>query len=245
MRTRLAPLLLLPLLAGCGRGRSDLTVSAASSLQGAFTEYAKQSFPGVEVRQSFAGSDQLAAQIRAGARPDVFASASTDYPAQLFRQGLVERPKTFAGNRLVIAVQPDSEIHSLSGLTRPGTTIVTGDNTVPVGSYTREVLGRLPASERTEILANVRSEEPEVSSIVAKLTQGAADAGFVYRTDVRAVGADLRTIRIPAGLQPSVAYAIAVVKGADDPGLARRFVAGVIRGHGAADLRAAGFLPPP
>ena len=34
------------------------------------------------------------------------------------------------------------------------------------------------------ILANVRSEEPDVAGIIGKLTQGAVDAGFVYVTDV-------------------------------------------------------------
>ena len=33
-------------------------------------------------------------------------------------------------------------------------------------------------------MANVRSEEPDVKGVVGKLTQGAADAGFVYLTDV-------------------------------------------------------------
>ena len=59
-----------------------------------------------------------------------------------------------------------------------------GAETVPVGSYTREVLGHLPAGVREKILANVRSEEPDVRGVVGKLTQGAADAGFVYLTDV-------------------------------------------------------------
>ena len=55
-----------------------------------------------------------------------------------------------------------------------------GAETVPVGAYTRDVLGRLPAGAREQILANVRSEEPDVRGVVGKLTQGAADAGFVY-----------------------------------------------------------------
>ena len=32
----------------------------------------------------------------------------------------------------------------------------------------------------------MRSNEPDVKGIVGKLTQGAADAGFVYVTDVNA-----------------------------------------------------------
>ena len=233
-------------LAGCGGGsdRQQLIVSGASSLQDAFTAYAK-SFPGAEIRQSFAGSDTLAAQIRNGARPDVYAAASTDYPRQLYRAGLVEKPHIFAGNRLVIAVPAGSDIHSLADLEKPGVSLVIGDETVPVGSYTREVLARLPAAGRKAILANVRSQEPEVSTIVGKLTQGAADAGFVYITDVRAAGGGLRAIRLPGSLQPDVAYGVAIVKGAPNPELAKRFVAGLFAGAGAAALKRAGFLPPP
>lgn len=233
-------------LAGCGGGDGDpeLTVFAASSLQGAFREYAR-SFPGVEVRQSFAGSDQLAAQIRAGVEPDVYAAASTEYPDELHREGLVEKPTVFAANRLVIAVPAASGVSSLADLAEPGVKLVIGDPDVPVGSYTRELLGRLPAAERRAILANVRSEEPEVSSIAAKLAAGVADAGFVYATDVAAAGADLRTVALPARLEPDVAYGVAVVAGTPHADLARRFLAGLLRGRGAAELRAAGFLSPP
>lgn len=234
-------------LAACGGsgGERRLTVFAAASLQKPLTEYAK-SFPGVAVRSSFAGSDQLAAQIRQGARPDVYAAADTGYPEQLYRAGLVERPVVFAANRLVVAVPSGSRVASLADLAKPGAKLVIGDPSVPVGAYARQVLARLPAGERRAILANVRSQEPEVSAIVAKLASGAADAGFVYVTDARAAPpGSLRTISLPARLQPGVAYAAAVVRGGPDPALARRWLAGLASGSGAADLRRAGFLPPP
>jgi molybdate transport system substrate-binding protein len=230
---------------GCGAGgQSQLTVFAASSLQNSLTAYG-DSFKGAEVRSSFAGSDTLAAQIRQGAGPDVFASADTTYPDELYREGLVARPVVFAANELVVAVPSHSEISRLAGLARPGTKIAIGDPSVPVGSYSREILRELPEGEREGILANVRSEEPEVSSIVAKLDQGAADAGFVYATDVKAAGGGLRAIRLPADLRPTVAYAAAVVKGSGERKLASRYLGGLLNGGGAADLRRAGFLPPP
>jgi molybdate transport system substrate-binding protein len=234
------------LLAGCGGGGggASLTLFGASSLEGALSEYA-ESFPGASVRGSYAGSDQLAAQIRQGAPADVFASADTEYPRQLFKEGLVERPRIFASNRLVIVVPAGSAISSLAGLAKPGVSVVVGAPSVPVGAYTRAVLGRLPAAERRAILANVRSEEPEVAAVVAKVEQGAADAGFVYGTDAKAAGEKVKTIAIPQRLQPDVAYAAAVVKGTGDPALAREFLDGMIHGEGAADLRRAGFLPAP
>jgi molybdate transport system substrate-binding protein len=238
--------LVVTALAACGGSdQQQLRVSAASSLQSAFTKYAATAFPNDAIHQSFAGSDQLAAQIEQGAHADVFASANTQYPQTLYGKGLVEKPVVFARNRLVLAVPKNSGIHSLSDVARPGLSLVIGDPQVPIGAYTRQVLNGLPTPERTEILGNVRSQEPEVSSIVGKLTEGAADAGFVYVTDVRASSGALRAISLPASLQPDVSYGIAVVSHAPNPDLARRFVQGLMpAGPGARLLLQAGFLPP-
>ncbi|MGN6816709.1 MAG: molybdate ABC transporter substrate-binding protein [Solirubrobacterales bacterium] len=232
-------------LAGCGGGEEQpaLTVLGASSLTEALERYGG-SLEGAEVRSSFAGSDQLAAQIRQGAKADVFASADTEYPAQLHREGLAEKPVVFARNRLVVVTPEDGSVKSLADLARPGTKIVIGDPSVPVGAYTREVVGRLPPAERKAILANVRSEEPEVTAVLAKVASGAADAGFVYVTDAKTVAGQVRTVPIPPKLQPDVAYAAVVLTASAEPVLAHRYLAGLLHGRGAADLRRAGFLPP-
>ena len=231
-------------MALCGSGGgSTLTVLAASSLTGPLSEYARES-GGAGARTSFAGSDQLAAQIRQGAPADVLASADTEYPRRLHREGLVGKPHVFARNLLVVIVPQDGNVDSLSGLAKPGVKIAIGDRSVPVGEYTRVVLSRLPAGERRGILANVRSEEPEVSSVVAKVTDGAADAGFVYATDARVAAGEVRAIRLPGHLQPEVAYAAAVVRDSPHPAAARRYLAGLLSGAGAKALRRAGFLAP-
>ncbi|MGN6256453.1 MAG: molybdate ABC transporter substrate-binding protein [Solirubrobacterales bacterium] len=230
---------------GCGGGSDEptLTVFGASSLTEALSKYGG-SFEAAKVRSSFAGSDELAAQIRQGAKADVFASADTSYPAELHREGLVEKPVVFARNRLVLVTPKDGTVRSLADLARPGTKVVIGDPSVPVGAYTREVLGRLPTGERGAILANVRSEEPEVTAVLAKVTGGAADAGFVYVTDAQTVAGEVRTVPIPPRLQPDVAYAAAIVSSSGNPEGARRYLQGLLHGRGAEDLRAAGFLPP-
>jgi molybdate transport system substrate-binding protein len=116
---------------------------------------------------------------------------------------------------------------------------------VPIGAYTRKVLDRLPAPPRKAILANVRSEEPDVGGISAKLGQQAVDAGFLYVTDVAATNGRLKAIELPAELQPTVAYGVAIVKGAPHRKAAQAFVAGLLDGAGADELKAAGFAPPP
>jgi molybdate transport system substrate-binding protein len=236
-------------LAGCGGGGGgsggkkkgpELTVSAASSLKTALLSYHSHE------RYSFAGSDVLAAQIRAGARPDVYAAANTKLPQQLYAAGLLDKPVVFAGNRLVLAVPAKAtKVKSLADLAKPGVTIAVGSPSVPVGSYTRQVIARLPSAQAKKILKNIRSNEPDVAGVVGKLTQGAVDAGFVYATDVQAAGGRLTAIQLPASLQPQVAYAAAVVKGTKLHHKASGFVKGLLTGRGAAALKGAGFDPPP
>ena len=231
-------------LAGCGGGKTTLTVSAAASLKAAFTSYSHQ-FKAASARYSFAGSDMLAAQIEQGFRPDVFASANTALPDKLFAMGLAFRPVTFAANRLVLAVPAGARLHSLADVEKPGVTLGIGSPTVPIGVYTRKVLARMGGAASRRVLANVRTEEPDVSGIVGKLTEGAVDAGFTYATDVRATHGALRAIALPAALQPVVAYGVVIVKGSAHRAQAQQFIDGLIGGAGRAALLSAGFLPPP
>ena len=231
--------------AGSSASKPTLTVSAAASLKTSFTAYGRQ-FQEASARFSFAGSDELAAQIEQGVKPDVYAAANTKLPEQLHRNGLVEKPTVFAGNRLVLAVPAgESKVGSLADVEKSGVKLAVGSESVPVGSYTRTVLDKLPADKRRAIRGNVRSEEPDVAGIVGKLTQGAVDAGFVYVSDVRGTEGKLRAIALPHALQPSVSYAAAVVKGAKHPKQARAFIAGLVSGPGRQALEDGGFEPPP
>jgi molybdate transport system substrate-binding protein len=229
---------------GCGGGERTIKVSAAASLKAAFESYAR-GFGQAEVRFSFAGSDELAAQIRQGVKPDVFAAANTKLPDELHAKGLVERPVVFAANRLVIAVPTDStKVMRVADLAKPGVRIAAGAPSVPVGAYTREVLSRLGEAEAARIEANVRSNEPDVAGVAAKVSEGAVDAGFVYATDVEASKGRLGDVELSPKLQPRVRYGAAVVTGAEHPGEARAFLRGLLSGAGGDALRKAGFEAP-
>lgn len=229
------------IVAACGSGSGTIEVSAASSLKAALTRYGA-SFGHVSF--SFAGSDELAAQIRAGARPDVLVAANATIPRSLFKARLVERPVPFATNRLVLAVPAHgARVRSLADAARPGVTIATGSPQVPIGSYTLTVLRRLGHLGQA-IRARVRSQEPDDAGIVGKLEAGAVDAGFVYVTDVTASKGSLRAIELPPSAKPRVVYEAAVVAGSGHSGRAKQFIAGLLRGPGAAALAAAGFGSP-
>ena len=249
---RLLALAALLLLAGCGddaavSGGGDkpqIVVSAASSMKEALTACAK-SFPDATVRLQFAGSDELAAQIRQGVPVDVFAAANTKLPDALAQEGKLGEPVTFATNQLVLAVPADgAKVDSLAALERPGVTLVVGAEGVPVGDYTRGVLERLGAEHSKAVLANVRSNEPDVKGIVGKLTQGAADAGFVYASDVKATHGELRAIELPAELEPTATYGAGVVIAAEQPDAAEAFVDDLLAGGCHKALLAAGFGEP-
>ncbi|MEA2493740.1 MAG: molybdate transport system substrate-binding protein [Thermoleophilaceae bacterium] len=247
---RLALLAILAVLAGCGGSSNSnepprLVVTAASSLRNAFADYGNQ-FHAAKVRLSFGGSDELAAQIRAGAPVDVFAAANTELPDQLFAEGEVEQPVIFTANELVLAVpKGENRVKQLDDLMKSGVKLGIGAKDVPVGTYTRKVLDGLPELDRNRILANVKTEEPDVAGIVGKLTQGAVNAGFIYVTDVKAASRSLHAIRLPSNLQPTAVYEAAIVKGTKHRGEAQQFLDGLVSGQGQDALRRAGFLPLP
>jgi molybdate transport system substrate-binding protein len=225
-------LVLVP--AGGARSTARVSVYAASSL----TEV----FPRIDAgpRYSFAGSNQLAFQIRQGAPVDVFASASPKFAQELYRGGLVEKPRTFAANELVLAVPRSNpaELRSVFDLRDKQVRLVVGTASVPIGEYTRQLLRRLGL---TVVLDKVVSQEPDVKSIVGKLALGEADAGFVYRTDVRAAAGRLRAISVPAWAKPAVRYEVAVVRASRNRAAARHFVKALEGVRARRLLRAAGF----
>jgi molybdate transport system substrate-binding protein len=232
--------MILGLSTACGSSGSDnepLDVYAAASLAEVFPRIAP------DARFSFAGSDELATQIREGAPADVYAAASSRYPQELFEEGLVEKPVTFASNRLVLVVPRSNPggIESVEDVVQPGTKLVVAAQGVPVGDYTRTVLGALGL---TAALDNVVSNEDDVKGVVGKVALGEADAGFVYATDLKPVSNRVRAIELPADAQPPIEYQVAVVIGSDDVGAARSFVELLRRATGREALAQAGFSVP-
>ena len=217
---------------------AELVVSAASSLEPAFTAYAEAA--GIDAKQSFAGSDDLAAQIRQGVKPGRLRRRQHQPPRRAATTtGWSSEPVVFATNTLVLAVPADSQIDSLDDL---------ADRRRDAGDRRRGRPGRRlhargarraarrPRPRRSSTTS--RSLEPDVAGIVGKLTQGAVDAGFVYITDVVATDGALEAIDLPADLQPDVAYGAAVVEGAENPDGAQAFIDGLLAGDGRRRARA-------
>jgi molybdate transport system substrate-binding protein len=242
MRRLVAPLLIplalaLALPAAAGTGADRLTVLGAASLADVLPKIDRAP------RYTFAGSDQLAAQISLGAPADVFLAASPAAPQALYREGLVYRPVGFATNRLVLVVPRANRarIRTVFDLRRSGIKLVVGRGGVPIGAYTRAALRKLGLSR---VLRNVVSEETDVRSILAKVALDEADAGFVYATDVRAGAGRVRGIALPRRAQPTIRYELAIVRATKSLSVARAFVRRVLGPAGRGALKQAGFALP-
>jgi molybdate transport system substrate-binding protein len=213
---------------------SLLAIFAAASLTAIF--------PGIDraPRYQFGGSDQLAFQIEQGAPADVYAAASPKYPMQLHARGLCSKPRVFATNTLVLIVPRSNPAHirSVYDLRRRGTKLVIGAKGVPIGDYTRKLLTKLRLGS---VLSHVVSNETDVKLVVAKVALGEADAGIVYRTDVRPAAEHLSRIALPRAAQPTVKYELCIPTRRKHPQVAARFVREVLSTRGRAALKAAGF----
>jgi molybdate transport system substrate-binding protein len=229
-----------------------LTVLAASSLSNVFPrigELFTASHPNIRFRFSFAGTDALTAQIEQGAPADVFAGASTKYGDQLAAEHLIDPPKVFATNTLVLIVASANPAHirTLADLTKP-LKLVIGAEAVPVGAYTRKVLANLDAvygpTFDKKVLANVVSNEDSVAGVLSKVRLGEADAGFVYVTDAVGAQDQVTSIALPATAQAVASYPIAAVAASKRSADARSFVAFVMTGPPQAVLKGASFGPP-
>jgi molybdate transport system substrate-binding protein len=234
-------------VAGCGdtgRGGSEertLTVFAAASLTETFTALGRTfeaAHPGVKVRFSFGGSSTLAQQVVQGAPADVFAAASPATMRPVTDGWLTaSAPRTFARNRLVIAVPPDApgKVRTLRDLAGRGLKVVLCAPQVPCGAAARQALD-IGGVKVTPV-----SQEQDVRAVLTKMRLGEADAGLVYRTDVRAAGGQVEGIEFPEAAKAINDYPIAALAKAPQPGLAGAFVDLVLSAQGREVLAKAGF----
>jgi molybdate transport system substrate-binding protein len=220
-----------------GQAQAQVTVFAAASLTDVF--------PAIDSSQkySFGGSNALATQITKGAPADVFASANTSIPAQLYAKGLIGKPVNFTRNTLVIVVPKSNpaNIHTVYDLAKPGVKIDVANSAVPVGSYTLQILKNMNLTAK--VAANFVSQETDVREVLAKVALGQADAGFVYSTDAQTVPGQVTVIKMPAWAQPKITYAMAVVSSSGDKTDAQAFITKVLSKAGQATMQKYGFLP--
>lgn len=223
----------------------ELTVYAAASLTASFNALAARfhdAHPGVTVNPiDFDGSQILATQIVQGAPADVFASADQQTMATVQKAGLTaSTPKVFATNTLEIAVAPGNpkKVTKLDDLADSKVQTVLCAPAVPCGAAAQTLL------TADGVKVTPASEEQNVTAVITKVSTGAADAGLVYVTDVKAAKGSVDGVPIPDADKAINKYPITTVKNAPHPAVAKAFLAYVLSPSGQKVLHSFGFGNP-
>lgn len=244
----LAVTLLLPLAAACGSDTQDdgkkpatLKVLAAASLTDVFKQAGaayQKTHPGTTVKFSFAGSQELAAQVRQKVPADALVTADTTTMDGL--RSDTNTPSVIAKNRLVIATAKGNPRHlkGLADLTAANLKVVLAAPQVPVGRYSKKVL------DQQHLTVRPVSQEPSVRAVLSKVTLGEADAGIVYVTDAAAAEDKVTTVAVPDAQNAVASYPAATLKASQHAKEADEFVKWLSSDEARQLLRTAGFQQP-
>ena len=224
IRTLVAAWTAMLVLSAPAWSQEDITVFAASSLQNALEDVARQyqQKAGRNVRFSFAASSALARQIEQGAPAAIFFSADEQWMDYLAQRKLIapDTRKALLGNRLVLVVPSPSRVtvdlkpgFDMKALLGADGRWVTGDPAgVPVGRYAQEALTKLGVWDFAQTRM-VRAENVRVA--LAFVERAEAVAGVVYETDA-AISPKVRVAGVfPADSYTPVSYPAAIVAGKD------------------------------
>jgi len=217
--------------AGCAAppGPAAVDVYAAASLRDVLSELAPRCEPdvGAPVVFNFGASSDLARQIRAARRADVFLSADEAWMDELEAAGLLKEGtrRSLLSNRIVVIARRDSglSIDSAAALSGPEISRISLalPDVVPAGRYAKRWL------EKEGVWAQVEPRvipAVDVRAAMAAVESGAVPVGIVYRTDA-AICSKVRVLYdVPESEEPEISYPVAVLNDADHPAGALRFV---------------------
>jgi molybdate transport system substrate-binding protein len=148
-------------------------------------------------------------------------------------------PKTFVQNALVIAVPRGNPRHiaAPADLGRAGVTFAACAPEVPCGSAAAKAL------RAARVSAHPVTLERDVKAVLTKVALGEVDAGFVYRTDVRAEPDRVGAVEFTESAAAINDYPIVRLTSGHDGQAAQAFIDYVLSPAGRDVLTAAGFMP--
>lgn len=201
----------------------QLTVFAAASLTETLNEIAEQYktvAPNVELVFNFDSSGTLKTQIEEGADCDLFLSAAQKQMNALQDEDLINTDTRvdLLENKVVLAV-PEGNPADIQSFEDIGTDkcklVALGNDDVPVGSYSIEILTNLGILDELES-GNKITYGSNVKEVTTQVKEAAADCGIVYATDAfsagletvnQATAEECRQVIYPAALTASTAHA--------------------------------------
>ncbi|MGW6394192.1 molybdate ABC transporter substrate-binding protein [Streptomyces sp. NPDC055103] len=224
-----------------GAPAAKLTVLAAASLTDVFETAGatyERSRPGTEITFSFAGSQELIAQVAQGSPADVLVTA--DRKSMDKAAADTGTPAVIAKNRLVIATGEGNpfKVDELKDLADPGLKVVLAAPEVPAGKYSKKVL------DAQRITVKPVSQEPNVRAVLSKVELGEADAGLVYRTDAESAKDKVDAVEIPDAQNAVAEYPAATLKDSGHAEAAAAFVTWLSSPEARKILQDAGFQEP-
>ena len=201
----------------------QLTVFAAASLTETLNEISEQYktvAPNVELIFNFDSSGTLKTQIEEGADCDLFLSAAQKQMNALQDEDLINADTRIdlLENKVVLAV-PEGNPADIQSFEDIGTDkcklVALGNEDVPVGSYSIEILTNLGILDELES-SNKITYGSNVKEVTTQVKEAAADCGIVYATDAYSAGLETvdeatadecRQVIYPAALTASTEHA--------------------------------------
>ena len=173
----------------------ELVVFAAASLTETLNVLAETytaNNPGVTFRFNFDSSGTLKTQIEEGADCDLFLSAAQKQMNALQDEDLINTGTRvdLLENKVVLAV-PEGNPADIQSFEDIGTDkcklVALGNEDVPVGSYSVEILTNLGILDELES-GNKITYGSNVKEVTTQVKEAAADCGIVYATDAFSAG---------------------------------------------------------
>ena len=201
----------------------QLTVFAAASLTETLNEISEQYKTvahNVELVFNFDSSGTLKTQIEEGADCDLFLSAAQKQMNALEEEDLINADTRIdlLENKVVLAV-PEGNPADIQSFEDIGTDkcklVALGNEDVPVGSYSIEILTNLGILDELES-GNKITYGSNVKEVTTQVKEAAADCGIVYATDAYSAGLETvdeatadecRQVIYPAALTASTEHA--------------------------------------
>ncbi|GHA87360.1 molybdate ABC transporter substrate-binding protein [Streptomyces termitum] len=221
--------------------RADLTVLAAASLTDVFKTAGaayEKAHPGTKLTFSFAGSQELVAQVSQGSPADVLVTADTKSMDKV--KADTTSPAIIAKNRLVIATGKGNpfKVDELKDLADTKLKVVLAAPEVPAGKYSKQIL------DKQGVTVKPVSQESNVRAVLSKVELGEADAGLVYKTDAESAKDKVDAVEIPDDQNAIAQYPAATIKESKNAEAAAAFVAWLSSPEGQKILQDAGFQKP-
>lgn len=233
--------------------KKEVVVFAAASLTDVLEELKgvfEKDHEKVNLTFNFDSSGTLKSQILEGADCDLFVSAAQkqmnelDPESEDFKGKAAIKGETridLLENKLCLVVgeKDGSKISKFEDLaTDKVKTLALGNEDVPVGQYSEEILKNLGIYDQAMAKASLGSNVREVASWVSENT---ADAGIVYATDAKAFGLKVVAEAKGSMLENKIIYPAAILENSNNKEEAQKFLNFLLEDESGQIFEDAGF----